>query len=75
VNQYEIPTFAIKGEDHATFFKHILTALEHKPHLIMEDGGAVISSLFFIEMGRFENLSLILRVGRKDSRMPNEVSY
>ena len=56
VNQYEIPTFAIKGEDHATFFKHIRAALEHKPHLIMEDGGDVVSSLFFIEMGRFEKL-------------------
>src|SRR5512138_2855875 len=60
VNQYEIPTFAIKGEDHATFFKHIRAALEHKPHLIMEDGGDVVSSLFFIEMGRFEKLEPLL---------------
>ena len=56
VNQLEIPTFAIKGEDKATYFKHIRAALEHKPHMTMDDGADLVSSLFFIEMGRFEKL-------------------
>ncbi|HXF84288.1 MAG TPA: adenosylhomocysteinase [Anaerolineales bacterium] len=56
VNRYEIPTFAIKGEDTATYYKHIRAALEHKPHLTMDDGADLVSSLFFIEMGRFEKL-------------------
>src|SRR6266540_3237865 len=38
VNQFEIPTFAIKGEDKMTYFKHIRAALEHKPHVTMDDG-------------------------------------
>src|ERR1044071_5644917 len=56
VNQFEIPTFAIKGEDKTTYFKHIRAALEHKPHMTMDDGADLVSSLFFIEMGRFDNL-------------------
>src|SRR5258706_1829406 len=56
VNQFEIPTFAIKGEDKVTYFKHIRAALEHKPHMTMDDGADLVSSLFFIEMGRFDNL-------------------
>src|SRR5262245_35647022 len=31
VNQYEIPTFAIKGEDNVTYYTHIRAALEHTP--------------------------------------------
>lgn len=56
VNQFEIPVFAIKGEDKVTYFKHIRAALEHKPHLTQDDGADLVSSLFFIEMGRFEKL-------------------
>src|SRR5688500_12327841 len=56
VNQFEIPTFAIKGEDNVTYYKHIRAALEHKPHMTMDDGADLVSSLFFIEMGRFEKL-------------------
>ena len=56
VNQFEIPTFAIKGEDNVTYYKHIRAALEHRPHMTMDDGADLVSSLFFIEMGRFEKL-------------------
>ncbi len=56
VNQFEIPTYAIKGEDNVTYYKHIRAALEHKPHMTMDDGADLVSSLFFIEMGRFEKL-------------------
>src|SRR3970282_1899628 len=56
VNQFEIPTFAVKGEDNVTYYKHIRAALEHKPHMTMDDGADLVSSLFFIEMVRFEKL-------------------
>jgi adenosylhomocysteinase len=56
VNIYEIPTYAIKGEDNATYYKHIRAALEHKPEMTMDDGADLVSSLFFIQMGRFDNL-------------------
>lgn len=56
VNVYEIPTFAIKGEDNVTYYKHIRAALEHKPQMTMDDGADLVSSLFFIQMGRFDRL-------------------
>ena len=40
-----IPVNAIKGEDSQTYYKHILTALEHKPHITMDDGADLVSTL------------------------------
>lgn len=45
VNIYEIPTFAIKGEDNVTYYKHITAALDHKPHLTMDDGADLVSTI------------------------------
>jgi adenosylhomocysteinase len=45
VSHYEIPTFAIKGESNTTYYKHINAALDHKPHLTMDDGADVVSTL------------------------------
>src|SRR5438128_12300469 len=38
VRDYNIPTFAIKGEDNDSYYSHIMAALDHKPHLTMDDG-------------------------------------
>jgi len=35
---YGIPTYAIKGEDQVTYYKHINSALDSKPHLTIDDG-------------------------------------
>lgn len=45
VKDYGISTFAIKGEDNKTYYKHILAALEHKPEITMDDGADVVSTL------------------------------
>jgi len=45
VNLYEIPTFAIKGENNVTYYKHISAALDHKPHMTMDDGADLVSEL------------------------------
>jgi adenosylhomocysteinase len=52
----EIPIFAIKGEDHATYYSHILSALKHKPHLTMDDGADLVSSLHFIALEKWAEL-------------------
>ena len=38
VKDYGIPVFAIKGEDNKTYYKHIASALDHKPTITMDDG-------------------------------------
>src|SRR2546425_4819790 len=40
-----ISTYAIKGEDRATYFKHIKAALDHAPNLTMDDGCDLVSSI------------------------------
>src|SRR5947207_7774730 len=43
VRDYNIPVFAIKGEDNDTYYSHILAALDHKPHITMDDGADLVS--------------------------------
>ncbi len=45
VNIYEVPTYAIKGEDNVTYYKHIKAALDHSPHVTMDDGADLVSTL------------------------------
>ncbi len=45
VSHYEIPTYAIKGEDSVTYYKHINAALDHKPQFTMDDGADLVSTL------------------------------
>jgi len=52
----EIPVFAIKGEDHATYYSHILSALKHEPHMTMDDGADLVSSLLFIALEKWDDL-------------------
>jgi len=42
---YGIPVNAIKGENNETYYQHIITALEHKPQLTMDDGADLVSTL------------------------------
>src|SRR5690349_21082398 len=44
VRDYNISTFAIKGEDNESYYKHILSALDHKPHITMDDGADLVST-------------------------------
>ncbi|MCS6846954.1 MAG: adenosylhomocysteinase [Anaerolineae bacterium] len=41
----EIPVFAIKGEDNATYYRHLNAALDHHPHMTMDDGCDLVSVL------------------------------
>ena len=42
VAHYEIPVFAKKGEDNETYHKHVNAILDHKPHIVMDDGADVV---------------------------------
>lgn len=45
VKHYEIPVFAIKGEDEKTYYRHINSVLDNKPEVTMDDGADLISVL------------------------------
>jgi adenosylhomocysteinase len=40
-----IPVYAIKGEDNATYHRHVQTALDHRPNIIIDDGSDVVATL------------------------------
>lgn len=46
VKDYAIPTFAIKGEDNKTYYKHINAVLDIKPQITMDDGADLVSTIF-----------------------------
>src|SRR6201988_1546132 len=45
VAHYGISTYAIKGEDHKTYYSHIVAAIETRPHLTMDDGCDLVTVL------------------------------
>src|SRR6058998_1544288 len=45
VREYGIPVFAIKGEDNKTYYSHILSALENKPQITMDDGADLVTTI------------------------------
>lgn len=45
VKYFNVPTFSIKGEDNKTYYKHINSALAHKPQITMDDGADLVSTL------------------------------
>ena len=45
VKDYGIPTYAIKGEDKDTYYSHIVSALDHKPQITMDDGADLVTMI------------------------------
>ncbi len=43
VRDYGISVYAIKGEDNDSYYSHIMSALDHKPHLTMDDGADLVT--------------------------------
>ncbi|HQF61345.1 MAG TPA: adenosylhomocysteinase [Anaerolineaceae bacterium] len=41
----EIPTYAVKGEDNVTYYRHINAALDHRPHITMDDGADLVGTI------------------------------
>lgn len=45
VKDYEIPVFAITGEDNKTYYDHVHSALDTRPNITMDDGGDLVSTI------------------------------
>ncbi len=45
VREYGIPTYAMKREDSETYYRHIHAALEHRPHVTLDDGADLVTTL------------------------------
>ena len=45
VAEYEIPTYSIKGEDNATYYKHMRAAIDHRPQVMIDDGADLATTV------------------------------
>jgi adenosylhomocysteinase len=61
VADYGIAVYAIKGEDHSTYYDHIRAALAHRPNLTMDDGADLVSSLLFLALGKDSDVDPVIR--------------
>jgi len=57
VRDHGVHVYAIKGEDHDTYYTHIAQALAFGPDLTQDDGADLVGSLHMIALGRFDDLS------------------
>ena len=65
VADYGVAVYAIKGEDHATYYDHIRAALAHGPNMTMDDGADLVSSLLFLALGRDAEVDPVVRAWAK----------
>ena len=43
VRDHGIPVYAVKGEDNDSYYSHLNSAIEHRPHLTMDDGADLVT--------------------------------
>ena len=61
VRDHGIGVFAIKGEDHTTYYDHLRACLAHRPDVTMDDGADLVGALHMIALGRLGDLAPVVR--------------
>jgi adenosylhomocysteinase len=56
VQHDEIPVYAIKGEDNATYYQHLKAALDHNPQVTMDDGADLVTGMLKERRDLLDNL-------------------
>ncbi len=56
VKKHGIPVFAIKGEDQATYYRHLNQAIDHRPQITMDDGADLVSLLHSQRRGELQRI-------------------
>ncbi len=61
VHDFGIRVYAIREESNDTYYKHIVAALDHEPHVTMDDGADLVSALIFVNLGRLDDVHAQVR--------------
>jgi adenosylhomocysteinase len=61
VRDHGVHVYAVKGEDHETYYTHIAQALAFGPDLTQDDGADLVGSLHMIKLGRLDDLAEPIR--------------
>ncbi len=73
VRYCNVPVFAKKGEDSETYYLHIQKALSFLPNITMDDGADLVSSLHFIALEKWGELSTSIRKWAKELTPKNRM--
>ncbi|HEX9610963.1 MAG TPA: adenosylhomocysteinase [Gemmatimonadales bacterium] len=57
VRDLGVRVYAVKGEEHETYYEHIRAALAHRPDLTMDDGADLVGALHMIALNRLDDLA------------------
>ncbi len=61
VRDFGLTVCAIHGEDGNTYYKHVAAALEHEPHITMDDGADLVSAMIFVTLNRLGDVHPMVR--------------
>src|SRR5260370_1374517 len=61
VHDFGFAVFAIHGENTDTYYKHVAAALDHQPHITMDDGADLVSAMIFIPLDRLDDAHVQVR--------------
>jgi adenosylhomocysteinase len=65
VQDFGIAVYAIREEDNDTYYRHIVAALEHEPHVTMDDGADLVSAMVFVALDRLDDVHAQVRTWAK----------
>jgi adenosylhomocysteinase len=65
VADFGVSVHAIRGEDNQTYYQHLVAALEHEPHVTMDDGADLVSAMVFIALDRLDDVHEQVRTWAK----------
>jgi adenosylhomocysteinase len=61
VQDFGVGVFAIREEDNATYYRHIVAALDHEPEVTMDDGADLVSAMIFVALNRLDDVHAEVR--------------
>src|SRR5205814_3411354 len=61
VQDFGVAVFAVRGEDNDTYYRHIVAALDHEPHVTLDDGADLVSALVFVALERLDDVHAQVR--------------
>src|SRR5712692_3296347 len=61
VEDFGVSVYAVRGEDNDTYYRHIVAALDHEPHVTMDDGADLVSAMIFVALERLDDVHAQVR--------------
>jgi adenosylhomocysteinase len=61
VQDFGVAVHAIREENNDTYYRHIVAALDHEPHVTMDDGADLVSAMIFVALERLDDVHAQVR--------------